>query len=119
MALSVPSAALLAVALSATNASALEIPRYDVERACMPSLEWEMSDEGRNRIYNLCIRDEQAAYDLLNLIWGDLSETTQQRCASYLKTERGFTRGYSRVKACAESMLERDQLEKQSPKFRY
>jgi hypothetical protein len=113
--LSFSTAALLWV----SKAFALDLPTYDVERVCRNFADRQTGFVQQDQFYKLCIRDEQSSYDLLKIIWDELSAATQNRCGGYLGTGNGAYRGYSRLESCGVFMLGHDRLEKQSPKFHY
>ena len=98
-----------ALMLMCAGALAQELPHYDVETACANQTAGARQAPNWNQLFNLCISEEQGAYDYARLLWPKAPQSIHDYCTSIGPTLDGkpvMTYGfYQRLAGCLEARL--------------
>lgn len=85
------------VLLTASQALAVEVPKFDVDEICRANLDRRTSKFGPfEERYNRCIDDQQAKFDAIKALWPGLDPEEQATC---LDKNPGV---YANILVCAE-----------------
>lgn len=108
---------------SASASQSLDLPILPAERNCerlAASLGAGHNQGSRMAQLHHCMREEQSGYDLLKLIWDELSDQSKRKCLVYASKD---SYQYTAMQGCASGWLaleraERERRTKPAP-FRY
>lgn len=103
-----------AAILVATATQAL--PRYDIVGDCdLRSRGWHAEGPDNPAGRNVCVAQEQRAYDVLKILWPQLDAQAQSRC---LRISDAPPHSYERLRACARLIAPASDSRRE-PKFHY
>lgn len=104
------------------HAAAQSLPRYDVDSACRRVVpdrgEYDYPGKAENlrRARQACIDAEQQDYDILRLLWNQISPEGRSQCIEF--GNRAGGRQYLILRECAGTTHQRERLQQSRP-FRY